>query len=134
LENHLEAAPCSPRQCLLVARRDIIGRLGNWVALRDIADATDAANGLVSVAFGPSATLAVSSWTQKDVASVSELFGFLADKAATAKCSVVHQIDKAHVAFIKRIMTGWCTRRLRLLAELSVHGEPLLEYGTPIAG
>src|ERR1700676_2994803 len=63
-----------------------------------------------------------------------KLSGLLADEAATAKCSVIHQIDKAHIAFIKRIMTGWCTGRLCLLAELSVHSEPLLEYDTPIAG
>ena len=63
-----------------------------------------------------------------------KLSGLLADEAATAKCSVIHQIDKAHIASIKRIMTGWCTGRLCLLAELSVHSEPLLEYDTPIAG
>jgi hypothetical protein len=63
-----------------------------------------------------------------------KLSGLLADEAATAKCGVIHQIDKAHIAFIKRIMTGWCTGRLCLLAELSVHSEPLLEYDTPIAG
>ena len=58
----------------------------------------------------------------------------LAYKTATAKYSIVHQIDKAHVAFIKRIMTGRCTGLLRLLAELSVHSEPLFENDTPIAG
>src|ERR1700736_421747 len=47
-----------------------------------------------------------------------KLSGLLAGEAATAKCSVIHQIDKAHIAFIKRIMTGWCTGRLCLLAEL----------------
>jgi hypothetical protein len=62
------------------------------------------------------------------------LSGLLADKSATAECSVIHQIDKAHVAFIKRIMPSWCTGRLCLFAELSVHSEPLLEYGTPIGG
>ena len=65
--------------------------------------------------------------------SESKLSGFLADEAATAKCRVIHQIDEAHIAFIKRIMTRWCTGRLCLLAELSVHSEPLREYGTPIA-
>jgi hypothetical protein len=58
----------------------------------------------------------------------------LTGEAATAKYGVIHQIDKAHIAFIKRIMTGWCTGRLCLLAELSVHSEPLLEYGAPIGG
>jgi hypothetical protein len=33
----------------------------------------------------------------------------LACKTATAKYGIVHQIDKAHVAFIERIVTGRCT-------------------------
>ena len=55
-------------------------------------------------------------------------------EASATKHRIIHQIDKADVAFIKGIMTGRGTCRLRLLAELSVHSEPLLENDAPING
>ena len=65
----------------------------------------------------------------KIVSRLSRLFPY---ETAPAKNSIVHQVDKAHVTFIKRIMTGRRVGFSRLLAKLHIHGEPLLENDTPI--